>query len=106
MSRLDEISVTERDHRPTAADIRWAVDDAIETLHNAGEPIHIGNIRPLLPAWATGPQIGARMTGHVRRGALVWTGRFAMNGNTKTRNAMRPAKVYRLVKPLKDGEAA
>lgn len=98
----DEITYTEQDHRVTARDIRQAVDDAIDILHAWGEPIHIGNIRPLLPAWATGPQIGARINGHVRRGSLVWTGDFALNGNTRTRNALRPCKVYTLAKGLED----
>ena len=98
----DEIALTEADHRPHAADIRAAVDAANEALHDRGEQIHIGNIRPLLPPWASGPQVGARITGHVRRKALQWTGEFALNGNTRTRNALRPCKVYRLVKALED----
>lgn len=99
---VDEITFTEKDHRVVSQDIRRAVDDAIELLHTWGDPIHIGNIRPLLPPWASGPQIGARITGHVRRGALEWTGEFALNGNTRTRNALRPCKVYRLSKALED----
>lgn len=98
----DEIALTEKDWRPGSADIRAAVDRAIDLLHSRGEPIHIGNIRPLLPPWAAGPQVGARMNGHVRRGALVWTGEFALNGNSKTRNALRPCKVYALVDDLGD----
>lgn len=100
MKPADVIEVVERDHRVIAQDIRRAVDAAIESLYHQGRPIHIGNIRPLLPPWATGPQVGARITGHVRRGSLVWTGEFALNGNTRTRNALRPCKVYRLVKAL------
>lgn len=100
MMAADEITYTEQDHRVTAQDIREAVDGAIQALHDRGEAIHIGNIRPLLPAWATGPQVGARMNGHVRRGSLVWTGDFALNGNTRTRNALRPCKVYELVKAM------
>lgn len=102
---MDEIETVERDHSVTAADIRDAVDTAIEIVDHLHGEVHIGLIREHLPNWATGPQIGARMTGHVRRKSLVWTGRFAMNGNTRTRNAMRPAKVYRLVKPLVDGDS-
>lgn len=98
----DAIELTERDWRPLAADIRAAVDAAIESLHDQGRPIHIGNIRPLLPPWASGPQVGARITGHVRRRSLVWTGAYAANGNTRTRNSQRPCKVYRLVKGLED----
>lgn len=104
MKTIDEIDVTERDHGVTSQDIRDAVDTAIEISDHLHGVVHIGLLREHLPEWATGPQIGARITGHVRRKSLVWTGKFAMNGNTKTRNAMRPAKVYRLMKPLMDGE--
>lgn len=102
MTGRDEIELTEADHRVTAQDIRAAADEAIQALHANGSPIHIGTIRPLLPEWATGPQIGARMNGHVRRGVLQWTGQFAFNGNTRTRNALRPCKVYTLEKALED----
>lgn len=102
MTTLDEIELTEKDHRVIAQNIRDEVDRAIETLHDLGEPIHIGNIRPLLPPWATGPQVGARISGHVSRKSLEWTGEFALNGNRRTRNALRPCKVYALVKGLED----
>src|SRR5690625_941287 len=95
MKLMDEIEAVERDHSVTAADIRDAVDAAIEAAHAEHGVVHIGLMRPHPPAWATGPQLGARITGHVRRKSLVWTGRVAKNGNTKTRNAMRLAKVYR-----------
>ena len=106
MSVRDEIELTEADHRVTAQDIREAVDFAIELLHAQGRQIDAGNVRQYLPTWATGPQVGARMNGHVRRGSLRWTGEFALNGNRKTRNALRPCKVYALVKPLEDQEVA
>lgn len=100
---VDEIEVTESDHSVTASDIRDAVDAAIEISDHLHGVVHIAHIREHLPPWATGPQIGARINGHVRRGALEWTGRYAANGNTKTRNSSRPAKVYHLIKPLTDG---
>lgn len=99
---IDEITVTERDHHVTAQEIRAAVDAAIEVCDHLYGEVHIARIREHLPEWATGPQIGARITGHVRRGALKWTGAFRANGNSATRNAERPAKVYKLVKALED----
>jgi|SRR5690625_5101672 len=101
---IDEIGTVERDHSVTSQEIRDAVDAAIEICDHLYSEVHIARLREHLPEWATGPQIGARITGHVRRGSLEWTGAYAANGNRGTRNALRPAKVYRLVKALVDGE--
>lgn len=96
----DEIEITEADHRVTPTDIRAAVDAAITQADAERGVVHIAKVRSLLPPWATGPQVGARINGHVRRGSLVWTGDYLPSGNAKTRNAQRPAKVYLLIKPL------
>lgn len=96
----DEIEVTAADHRTVAAEIRAAVDDAVTKCAADFGVVHAAAVRANLPPWATGPQIGARMNGLIRSGHLVWTGGFELNGNTKTRNALRPCKVYRLVKPI------
>lgn len=96
---MDEIDLVGKDHRVIAQDIRDAVDAAIVAVaDDTGGLVDIGRMREHLPPWATGPQVGARMTTHVRTGVLAWDGEsFAMNGNRRHRNGMRPVKVYRLV---------
>lgn len=99
---MDEIDIVAQDHRVISQDIRAAVDVAIEAAarDNDGR-VWIGAMRPHLPPWATGPQVGAQMTVHVRSGALVWDGRsYAPSGNRRRRNALRPVKVYRLARPV------
>ena len=51
-------------------------------------------------AWATGSESGATITAMVRSKEVVWTGRYAELGNRRTRNSMRPCKVYAFVKAV------
>ena len=93
----DEIELTAADWRPHAQDIRDAVDEAVQRCHEEHGKVCIGLMRPFMPKWATGPQVGSRMTVLVRAGTLVWDGRsYAPNGNRRTRNSARPSKVYTL----------
>ncbi|MDN6442160.1 MAG: hypothetical protein L0K30_09145, partial [Acidipropionibacterium jensenii] len=97
MSAVDEIDLVAADDRPTPTEIREAVHAAIERCAKEhGGLVHISLVRAYLEPWQTGPQVGAAICHMVRAGRLVWTGEYAPNGNTGTRNALRPAKVYRL----------
>ena len=97
MSAVDEIDLVHEDHRVTPSEIRDAVHAAIERCAEEHDGlVHISLVRSYLEAWQTGPQVGAAICHMVRAGRLVWTGEYAPNGNTDTRNALRPAKIYRL----------
>ena len=98
MSDVDEIDLVHEDHRVTPSEIRDAVHAAIERCAEEHDGlVHISLVRSYLEAWQTGPQVGAAICHMVRAGRLVWTGEYAPNGNTKTRNNLRPAKLYRLI---------
>lgn len=104
---MDEIDIVGRDHRVISQDIRAAVDAAIEIVADeTGGWVDIGRMRPHLPPWATGPQVGARITAHVRTGVLIWDGHsFSTNGNRRHRNGARPVKVYWLAGNLPKPDA-
>ena len=96
MSAVDEIDLVAADDRPTPTEIRDAVHAAI--LRCADEHdglVHISWVREYLEPWQTGPQVGAAICHEVRAGRLEWTGEYRANGNGKTRNRERPAKLYR-----------
>lgn len=97
----DEIDITAADWRPGPLAVREAVKSSLEFVarHNSGL-VHIGLVRPLLPPWASGPQVGATICTLVRQGTLVPTGAFAESGDTKNRHGSRPVRVYVLSRAL------
>lgn len=100
-NKVDEIDLTATDFRPGAVEIRAAIRQAVTAAASRnGGLVHIADVRPLLPPWATGPQVGATICHLARGGYLAHTDRFRPNGNTRTRNRTRPAEVYRLVRPI------
>ena len=66
--------------------------------------VHSSWMRPFFPVWLDGPSVGSQMTSMVRRGVLVDTGRTAPLEGYRSRNGLRPAKVYRLARPDLLGE--
>lgn len=104
----DKIDITATDWRPGPTAIRHAVKSALDLVarHNDGL-VYIGLVRPFLPSWASGPQVGATICALVRQGVLVPTGEFAESGDARNRNATRATRVYRLVGDLTtDAKAA
>lgn len=99
----DELDIVAADHRSTPTAIRDAVRTAVTAVaHNNHGLVSIANVRPLLPPWATGPQVGATICHLVRAGTLEPTGQFTESGDRRNRHGSRPVRVYRLV----DGKAA
>lgn len=93
---MDLLDVLANDVRPIDTETREALLDAVRAAAREHDGlVSIAWIRPHLPEWAQWPGLGAFVSALVRQGTLVWTGQFTLNGNTKTRNALRPAKVYR-----------
>lgn len=92
----DEIDATAADWRPSSADIRNEIRNAVETAaQKHGGLVHIADVREHLPAWVTGPRVGANICALVRKGLLVHTDIIRPNGNARTRNRTRPSGVYR-----------
>ena len=61
----------------------------------AGGTITAASIRPHLPAHLTGdPRVGAAMSALVAGRIIRRTGRYAVSGNGKSRNALRPMPIY------------
>lgn len=67
-----------------------------------GGLVHIADVRPHVPEWARGPQLGAALRTWTQRGYLAPTGDWAPNGdpNPKAGNASKPAPVRVLVRPI------
>ena len=96
MPTIDEIDLVHEDHRVTPSEIRDAVHAAITRCADDHDGlVHISWVREYLEPWQTGPQVGAAICHEVRAGRLEWTGEYRANGNGKTRNRERPAKLYR-----------
>lgn len=97
----DEIDVTAADWRPNAVTSRAAVVAAVEVVAAAhGGEVHISDVRPMLPAHTNPHQIGAMFCALRRGGYLVPTGEYRDNGGTRSRNGAKPARVYRLTRPI------
>lgn len=58
--------------------------------------VHIAAVRRHLPQSVAPRYLGASMNRLVRRGFLVPTSRYEPNGDAHSRNASKPAPVYRL----------
>ena len=106
--RPDEIDAVAADWRPSRVADREVILDAITACAAANKGyVHVADVREHLARELNDPhQLGAVVTTLVRSKHLRWTGKTRANGNTKTRNAERPAKLYRLVKPLPREAAA
>jgi len=104
----DEIDAVAADWRPSRRADRAAIRAAVTACAAANKGyVHIADVREHLAGDLNDPhQLGAQMTALVREGHLRWVGKYRPNGNGKTRNAERPAKLYRLVKPLPQEDAA
>lgn len=96
----DVIDAVATDWLPSRVDDRAALRQALRDAAAVHTDLHIGIIRLYLRRDVEPHQIGAFMTAMVRRGVLVWDGGHAANGNTRTRNAQRPVKTYRLAAPI------
>ena len=61
----------------------------------AGGTLTAASIRPHLPAHLTDdPRVGAAVSALVKSRTIRRTGRYAVSGNGKSRNAMRPMPIY------------
>lgn len=98
MTTLDEIDVTAADWRPSRVEARREIRRAvIAVARHHGGLVHIADVRPLLPAWVDGHQVGAYLCALVRQGVLVGTGSYRANGDRTSRNRTKQAEVRRLV---------
>lgn len=89
------------DWRPTRVEARRILRDAvILTAQRNDDRVHIADIRPQLPEWIDPHQIGAYISSLARTGVLVPTGEYRANGGRKARNESKPARVYRLARPV------
>ena len=86
---------------PSKALVRELVVAAINAAadEHAGQ-VTIAWVRPHLPRWAVGPQVGAVISVLSKRGHLIKTGAFAESGNGQSRNNLRPVPIYRRPAPL------
>lgn len=98
----DALDLIAADWRPSSTQARAAIYAAVTRAAAEGDGIvTVATIRPHLPEHVKGsPMIGATVTALVRQHVLVWTGRFALSGNTAQRNGLRPTKEYRLAQPV------
>ena len=100
----DEITAAvHADHLPNRVESRALIREAVhEVARRHGGRVHIAWVRPLVPTYARGPQLGASLRIWTRAGLLVPTGEFLPNGDpsTKARNAAKPAPVKRLVREI------
>lgn len=91
---------------PTRRDDRAAVRRAVAIC--AAERrglVHIAYVRPHLPADVAPHVIGAVMSALHTTGHLVHIpGRFEPNGDVRSGNASKPARVSRLVRPIEGVE--
>jgi len=88
------------DWRPSRVEARRVVRDAVQhTADDNDGLVHIADVRPHLPAWIDPHQIGATIARLSQHGYLVWTGDTRPNGGP-SRNETKPAKVYRLARPI------
>ena len=61
----------------------------------AGGTLTAASIRPHLPAHLTDdPRVGAAVSALVKSRTIRRTGRYAVSGNGKSRNTMRPMPIY------------
>lgn len=61
----------------------------------AGGTLTAASIRPHLPAHLTDdPRVGAAVSALVKSKVIRRTGRYAVSGNGKSRNALRPMPIY------------
>ncbi len=96
----DVIDAVARDWRPSRAESRHAIRNAIALAAQAENGlVHAATVRRYLPSWVDSASIGAVVCTLVRQGALVGTGEFRANGGG-SRNRTKPSEVRRLVAPL------
>lgn len=104
-----EAAVSERteavhaDPLPSRVASREAIRRAVHraAAEHSGR-VHIADVRPHVPEWARGPQVGAALRAWTQQGYLALTGEWAPNGdpNPKAGNASKPAPVRQLVHPI------
>jgi len=106
-NQIDEIDAVAADWRPSRVADREVIRAAITACAAMnGGYVHIRDVRDHLERDLNDPhQLGAQLTALRRSEHLVQVG-WRPNGNRKTRNASRPAPLYRLVKPLPQEAAA
>lgn len=104
---MDSIDITAADWRPSRVSARAAIRAAVEVVAGSHDGlVHIADVRPLIPKWADPHQVGAIVCALVRQGVLERTGDYRPNGGGKSRNALKPAAVYRLTRPIPAEDAA
>lgn len=95
---LDELDAMARTSLTVPGEIREVTLAAIQSVSDRDGDWGFGRVRVLLPEWAHGSVSGATVTGLVRSGAAVWTGRREPLGNFGQRAGDREVKVYRLTR--------
>lgn len=80
----------------TPGEVREAWLAAVQVVADRDGDFDSGRVRDVVPEWAHGPESGALITGLVRSGRAVWTGRLTELGNAAQRAGSRLVKVYRL----------
>ena len=99
---LDELDAMARTSFTVPGEVRNAWLQGIQAVADRDGDFDSGRVRSWLDAqgatWAHGPESGACITGLVRSGAAVWSGRMAELGNVEHRAGGRLVKVYRLTR--------
>ncbi|HWB38398.1 MAG TPA: hypothetical protein VHA75_20470, partial [Rugosimonospora sp.] len=62
--------------------------------------VHISTVRPHLPAWVSGPIVGATISALHSSGHLRATGSYRPNGDNANKNGSKPAPLYFLAAPI------
>jgi hypothetical protein len=104
-SELDVLTGIATDPTPRATDDRAEIARAIEAAAaDRHGLVHITGIRRHLPATVSPAYIGATVNRLARRGVLTKTGRYEPNAGAASRNASKPAPVWRLKRRIESGD--
>jgi hypothetical protein len=95
---LEQLDHMARTSLTVPGEIREVTLAAIQSVSDRDGDWGFGRVRALLPEWAHGAASGATVTGLVRSGAAVWTGRYEPLGNHAQRAGGRDVRVYRLTR--------
>lgn len=97
---LDELDAMARTSFTVPGETRSAWLEGIQAVCDRDGDFDSGRVRVWLDThgkeWAHGPQSGSTVTGLVRSGRAIDTGRMALLGNTEHRAGKRRVPIYRL----------
>jgi len=86
---------------PSRIYARRAIVRAVEQAARAEDGlVHISTVRHHLPAWVSGPIIGATISALHSSGHLRATGAYRRNGDNASRNGAKPAPLFFLAVPI------